>query len=202
MKKLFATLVSLGPGGLFVMAILDGAGLPIPGGVDAVLVLLSDKLPQSVASLVLCAIAGSTLGNLFLFWLARKGGETYLEKHTLSPAGARFRLWFQHYGLLTVFIAALVPLPVMPMKIFVVCSGALGSNLWGFAGTFVLARVIRYSALGYLGYKMGDNALSYLRLHVWDLVVLAATLLVFLVLLVKFTDFLKARAAKTQDDAG
>jgi membrane protein YqaA with SNARE-associated domain len=196
MKALIATLVGWGAKGLFVLALLDGAGVPVPGGVDALLVLLAARLPDAVVRLVLCAIAGSTLGNLFLFWLARKGEEIYLQRHTLSASGARFRRWFQHYGLLTVFIAALVPLPVMPMKIFVVCAGALGSEYVPFLGTFVLARLLRYSALGYLGNKMGDHALLYLRLHAWDLFGLAAALLVILVLLVKIVDRVKARAAK------
>ena len=197
MKALIATLVGWGAKGLFLLALLDGAGVPVPGGVDALLVLLAAQLPDAVIRLVLSAIVGSTIGNLFLFWIARKGEEMYLERHTLSPSGARFRRWFQHYGLLTVFIAALVPLPVMPMKIFVVCAGALGSAPLEFVGTFLLARLLRYSALGYLGHKMGDHALLYVRLHVWDLFAFAAALLVILVALVKFVDRLKARAAKT-----
>ncbi len=32
------------------------------------------------------AIAGSLIGSLFLFFVARKGGEAYLHRHTFSPA--------------------------------------------------------------------------------------------------------------------
>ncbi|MGH9627201.1 MAG: YqaA family protein, partial [Bryobacteraceae bacterium] len=145
--------------------------------------------------LAVLAIVGSTLGNLFLFSLARKGGEVYLERRTPSRGGALFRRWFNQYGLLTVFISALVPLPVMPMKIFVICSGALGANFWHFVATFCTARILRYTGLAYLGAQMGDGALVYLKDNALYLALFAATLFIVLVLLVKASDrFRKKRA--------
>lgn len=198
MKKLLALLASWGPAGIFGIAILDGAGLTIPGGVDAILIFLASQKPETYLLLAGLSVIGSTLGNLFLFYLARKGGELYIEKHTVSRAGRKFRHWFHHYGLLTVFIAALVPLPIMPMKIFVVCSGALGTATRPFVVTFVSARVLRYTALAYLGASMGNNALLYIKAHVWHLVGLACGLFILLFLLVKIADYLRARATATE----
>lgn len=197
MKKLLAILLAWGPTGLFALAVLDGAGLTIPGGVDALIIYLASRAPRSVVLYALLTVAGSTIGNFILFMIARKGGEAYLHRHTLSRGGALFRRWFQHYGLLAVFIAALVPLPVMPMKIFVLCSGALGVPPHAFIITFVGARIPRYFALAYLGASMGDNALLYLRQHVWQLVAFAAALLLVLFLIVKIHDYRRARAAAT-----
>ena len=74
------------------------------------------------------------LGNLILFAIARKGGQIYHRQTDSVRQCARASVdWFHHYGLLTVFIAALVPLPIMPMKIFVLCAGALGSSILAFA---------------------------------------------------------------------
>ena len=72
------------------------------------------------------ALAGSLIGCFILFYIARRGGEVYMAKYTSSGRGARFKTWFQHYGLLTIFIPALVPIP-MPLKVFVICAGALAS---------------------------------------------------------------------------
>jgi membrane protein DedA with SNARE-associated domain len=193
MKNLLAILLSWGPTGLLVLAILDGAGVPVPGGVDVLILYLAAQRTVSVVHLAAFAILGSTIGNLILFSIARKGGEVYVERHTISPSGARFRKWFQHYGLLTVFISAMVPLPVMPMKIFVLCAGALGSKRSTFLTVFVSARIVRYSALAYLGEEMGHNALPYLKEHVGQLVGFAAVLFIVLFLLIKIVDWRRER---------
>lgn len=194
MKGLLTSLVAMGPAGLFLLAILDGAGLPVPGGVDILVVFLATKSPESPYTLAAFAVAGSVLGNLILFSIARKGGQVYLDKRTSSGRAARFRQWFHHYGLLTVFISALVPLPVMPMKAFVLCAGALGSSILAFVGVFLLARVIRYCALAYLGSQMGDQAMVYLKHNVWNLVALAAGLFVVLYLMIKVVDRIRKPA--------
>ncbi len=193
MKKLLATLLAWGLPGLFAMTIFDGAGLPIPGGVDALVMYLSSQRPKEWLLTALIAVIGSTIGNSIMFFIARKGGEMYLERHTLHTFGRKLRAWFQHYGMLAVFIAALVPLPVMPMKIFTICSGALGTPLRAFAITFFAARIIRYSGLAYLGAEMGDHAMAYVKSHVWQMLGFSVILFLILFAVVKLADYLKAR---------
>jgi membrane protein DedA with SNARE-associated domain len=188
MKKFLSTLIGWGPPGLFVAAILDGAGLPIPGGVDVLVMLLASQAPEDAIRLGLVAVLGSVIGNFFLFALARRGGHAFLEKRHSSKRSMRFRRWFDRYGLLTVFVSALVPLPVMPMKIFVLSSGALGSPPLRFLLTFIGARIPRYLGLALLGRAMGSNAMEYLRHHVWHLVGFATALFVVLALIVRYAD--------------
>jgi len=188
MKKFLSSLVGWGLPGLFVAAILDGAGLPIPGGVDVLVIFLASQAPDDAIRLALVAVAGSVIGNFFLFALARRGGQAFLEKRSSSKASRRFRRWFGRYGLLTVFVSALVPLPVMPMKIFVLSSGALGSPPLRFLLTFLGARIPRYLGLAMLGRAMGSNAMDYLKHHVWHLVGFAAALFAVLALIVRYAD--------------
>jgi membrane protein DedA with SNARE-associated domain len=196
MKNFVATLTAWGPAGLLLFSALDGAGVPMPGGVDVLIVYLASTAQWSMWLLVLAAVAGSVAGNLVLFAIARKGGQAYLDRRTQHGRTARFRRWFHHYGLLTVFIAALVPLPVMPMKIFTLCSGALGTSIPAFVGVLGLARVLRYSGLAYLGSLMGTNALPYLRSHVKELALIALLLFIVLYGMVKLIDLRRARAAR------
>jgi membrane protein YqaA with SNARE-associated domain len=188
MKELLETLIEWGVTGVFVAALLDGAGVPVPSGVDVLLVLLAKQLPDKAASLAAMAVVGSTLGNLFLFWLARRGGQKYLDKKSAGKRSRRFRAWFDRYGLLTVFVSALVPLPIMPMKIFVLCAGALGSTVRAFLMSFVGARIARYAGLAYLGQSMGEDAIGYLRQNAWYLAAFAAALFLVLYLLIRFAD--------------
>ena len=43
MKRILDALIAWGPPGVFVFAILDGAGVPSPGGLDWLLVLLAAR---------------------------------------------------------------------------------------------------------------------------------------------------------------
>lgn len=149
------------------MGLLDSAGIPIVGGVDALLIAIAANKPQQAYLAACFAVVGSLAGSLFLFFIARKGGEVLLMKHVASSTGARLHLWFQRYGLVTVFIPAVSVFP-LPMKIPVFCAGALQVR-WGYFTIVVLtARAIRYAALAYLGRTYGHQAFAYLKAHGWQ----------------------------------
>ena len=58
-------LLTLGVPGLFFICVLDSAGVPLPGGPDAVVMLLSWQHPNLLIWIALTAAAGSTIGNWF-----------------------------------------------------------------------------------------------------------------------------------------
>ncbi len=107
---------------------LDSAGIPVVGGVDALLIAVATTKPEQAYWSAALAIVGSLAGSLILFFIARKGGEVLLMRHVTSKTGARLHLWFQRWGLATVFVPALSPIP-LPMKIPVFCAGALQVRL-------------------------------------------------------------------------
>src|SRR5207237_553748 len=133
------------------------------------------------------AVTGSIIGSLILFYIARKGGEAYLERHTLSRSGARLKRWFLEYGLVTIFVPALIPIP-MPLKVFVVSAGALGISPLVFTVVLLIARVPRYFGLAWLGLQLGSQTLPYLKSHMWQLVAWAIVLFAALYLLIKLVD--------------
>ena len=184
MKAFTDKLVAMGPMGLFLLALLDGIGVPLPGGVDFLLVFLSAAKPDQSWLLALVAILGSVTGGVILFRIAQKGGEMFLAKRTSTERGRRFRAWFQQYGLLTVFIPAFAIVP-MPLKPFVVCAGALGVRWRPFLLTLLAARVPRYCALAYLGSHYGKEAWPWLKSHGWQMGVGALALFVALFLVVR-----------------
>lgn len=185
MNELLATLAVLGPFGLLVIAFLDSAGVPIPTAVDAVLLAVSAARPDLAPAAAAASILGSLAGNVLLFALARRGGQLYLDRHTNGPNGQRLRRWFHQYGLLTVFIPALVPIP-MPMKAFVISSGALGVPWLQFLAVVAAARLLRYPALAWLGSRFGSNAPAFLQLHATELAFFAAAIALVLTLILRF----------------
>lgn len=200
MKQIIDTLVTWGPFGVFLIAVLDSAGVPNPGGLDYVLLFLAWKKPGSAYLGAAVAVAGSLIGTYILYRIARKGGEAFLDKHTRKGGGARFRRWFRHYGLVTVFIPALVPMIPLPLKVFVICSGAFGVNPVTFLAVMALGRTLRYFSLAYLGQSLGKDAGVWLKLHARDLGLGALALFVVLFLLVKAVEWFRKPAPDTLKD--
>ncbi len=184
MKGFVNFLVSIGPLGVFLVAFIDGVGIPIPGGVDLLLVLLADKDPDAAFLLATVTLIGSLIGGMVLFYAARKGGEVYLVKYTNEGRGLTLRRWFLEYGLITVFIPALVPLIPLPLKVPEVCAGALGVKPLPFFLTLLAGRVPRYFGLAYLGAQLGEGSWPWVKAHAWHMGAFAVALFAALYLLV------------------
>ncbi len=166
-RELAGTLLAYGPSGLFVLAILDSAGVPIVGGVDALLIAIASQSAERAYIAATLAMLGSLIGSSFLFFIARKGGDVFLHKQIQSGLGKRLHGWFEQYGLITVFIPAVSPLP-MPMKIPVFCAGALQVRYEYFALAILTARAIRYFGFAYLAIHYGSQTFTFLKTHGWQ----------------------------------
>lgn len=175
MKKIAAILTSWGAPGIFLLAVLDSAGIPLPAAVDALVVATAALDPASAYLTALFAVIGSAIGSLFLFFLAQKGGQGYLNRVTAAGRGAKFRIWFQTYGLITVFVPALLPIP-MPLKIFAISAGALGVSPYRYMGVVLAARIPRYFGLAWLGSQLGEGTMPWIKSHVPHLLLFAVVL--------------------------
>lgn len=156
------------------------------GGVDALLVAVAVLDHSQAYWAAACATFGSVIGSGVLFFIARRGGEAYLERYTVSGRGAKFRAWFLEFGMLTVFVPAVVPVIPMPMKIFILSAGALGVRPLTFVLVLTAARIPRYIFLAWLGTRLGKDTLPYLRHHLWEFIALAAGLFIVLYFVVRY----------------
>jgi membrane protein DedA with SNARE-associated domain len=184
LKRFVQILTSWGPVGVFFLAILDSAGVPLPAAVDALLIATAAVNPKAAMLSAAAAVIGSAIGCMILFFFARKGGQAYLDRATVSENATKFRHWFQTYGLITVFIPCLLPIP-MPLKMFVLSAGALGVNPLHFLGVVLAARVPRYFGLAWIGMQLGTGAGAWIKAHIPHLFVFAALLFLILYLAVK-----------------
>lgn len=195
--------MSWGPLGVFLLAALDSAGIPIPMGVDALVAAVAARDGRAGWLSAGLAVLGSALGCLFLYQLGRKGGEAYVERKARGGARAtRFRRWFDRYGLLTVFIPALIPAP-LPTKVFVLLAGAMKVSRPGFLAVVLAARIPRYFGLAWLGSRLGADPAGFLRDHGGMLAAAAVALFLVLAAVVRFVARRRERATMTgASDAG
>jgi membrane protein YqaA with SNARE-associated domain len=171
---------AFGPLGVFLLALLDGAGVPLPAVLDIMLILVVVKSPEHAWLTAGMATVGSLIGNVGLFQAARTGGRRWI-KVPAPDKPQKFRQWFQRFGLVTVFIPAVVPFIPLPLKVFVVSAGVLHTGLAQFLAVMLLARVTRYFGEAYLGMKMGEEgAKAFLKGNMWTM---AGVLLAFALVL-------------------
>jgi membrane protein YqaA with SNARE-associated domain len=188
-------LVRFGPAGVFVLAVLDSSGVPIPAAMDFLLMFVAFKSPDRAYFTAAMAVLGSLGGNVTLFMASRHGVRRFFKPPVPGKPGW-FREWFDRYGLVTVFIPALLPIP-LPLKVFVVSAGVLRTPLSQFAAVILVARVIRYFGEAYLGIRLGLGAQDYLRHNAWTLVGVALGLALAMGLLLRLAERRHATARAT-----
>jgi membrane protein DedA with SNARE-associated domain len=190
---MFSALLAWGPWGVLVLAVLDSAGVPVPEGVDFLVVAVAARGARAGYFAAALAVVGSLAGNMFLLYVGRRGGHAYLEKKAQRGWPRRFRQWFHHYGGLAVFIPELVPAP-LPLKIFVLSAGAVGMRPYHFALIVFIGRLLRYFGLAYLGVQMGTLPWQFVKSHGWQLAAISMGIFLVLYAAVRTKDYLRLRA--------
>ena len=173
-QKIVAFAGALGAPGLFLISFLDSSLLTFPVINDLLLIELSIQHPARMPLYAFMAMLGSVLGCVLLYFIARKGGETFFKKKA-GNKGEVIRQCVEKNGFVGMLAAALLP-PPTPFKIFVFAAGVFEVPLWSYTAAISVARAIRYFGVGYLAIRYGDNALPYLTQHKLPVAVAALVL--------------------------
>ncbi len=156
LTKVSQYLVSFGPFGLLAIAFLDSLFIPMPGGVDAVLLLLAASRPSWVLIYVAAATIGSTAGCVGLYKISERAGHRALNRFS-EKKQKRVKDLIDRYDVLSVLVASLLP-PPFPFKLFVVSAGVFRLNLIRFTIAIAAGRTFRYLLEGYLAARYGEHA--------------------------------------------
>ncbi len=149
-------LVAYGPFGLFAIALLDSALIPLPGGPDAVMLLLTTAHPAWMLIYAAAATLGSVAGCVILYYISQRAGRRALARFSESKQ-ARVKELLDRYDVLSVLIASLLP-PPFPFKLFVISAGVFRVNVLRFAVAVAVGRAFRYLLEGYLAAHYGTQA--------------------------------------------
>lgn len=149
-------LVTFGAFGLFAIALLDSALIPMAGGPDAVMLLLSAKYPGHWPLYAAAATFGSVAGCLILYYLSARAGRSALKRFS-ERKQKRVKDLLDRYDVLSVLVASILP-PPFPFKLFVVSAGVFRLNVIRFAVAIGVGRSFRYLLEGYLAANYGEHA--------------------------------------------
>jgi membrane protein YqaA with SNARE-associated domain len=195
MQHFWDLLRQWGPLGAFAISAINEVGVPNPGIADYMLILAAIASPANAIRCATLAVLGSLIGGAIFFEITRRGGERYLLRYTSSGGGLKFRAWFLRYGLVTVFIPALLPVPFLPLKVFAACAGAMGESRLKFLAVLTAGRIPRYFGLVYLGATLGKESGTWIKAHLWHMGVFAVVLFAALYGLIRFAEHRREAAS-------
>ena len=130
--------------------------IPMPGGPDAVMILLSAARPSWMLFYAMTATIGSVVGCLMLYYVSARAGGRALSRFSAIKQ-ERVKNLIDKYDVLAVLVASLLP-PPFPFKLFVVSAGVFRLNVWRFAIAVASGRAFRYLLEGYFAAHYGDHA--------------------------------------------
>lgn len=175
-----ASLPALGGMGLLCASFIDSSFVPLPLVTDLVLFDLSSRHPVRMPVYAVMAAFGSLAGCLWIYHLARKGGQAYYRRTQSHPAG-RIRKLVQKHPMACVFFPAVAPFPV-PFKPFVIAQGVFQVPLATFMVGTLLGRGCLFFFEGFLGARYGVAAKDFLFTQKWtSLGVVLALAILFLI---------------------
>jgi len=187
-------LVAFGAAGLFVIALLDSVFVPLPGGVDAVMILLSATRPSWFPIYAAGATLGSLIGCLLLYHISQRAGRRALARFSEAKQ-ARVRELIERYDVLAVLVASLLP-PPFPFKLFVVSAGVFRFSLLRFTIAIAAGRAFRFLLEGYLAARYGEHAKDILAQYY---PYIGLSLAVLLVVGFVLRNLLKSRGQRLED---
>ena len=173
LDKLKDWFIALGPFGALLLALLDSF-IPIPGGTDAAVVVLSYGSPSLAALTVLGATVGSVTGATLLYLGARRAGQAALAR--FSPERRdRIEHLLGRYDVLVIAGAAFAP-PPFPFKLFNLAAGAFEVHVVRFVAAVTVGRLLRFAGEAVLAIAYGEAALDLIKRRGLQLLVVAVVL--------------------------
>ena len=133
----------------------------MPGGVDAMLLVLAASRPSWMLIYVAAAMIGSTAGCVVLYLVSKRAGHRALARFSESKQ-KRVKDLIDRYDVLSVLVASVLP-PPFPFKLFVVSAGVFRLNLLRFTIAIAAGRTFRYLLEGYLAARYGEHAKEILQ---------------------------------------
>jgi len=186
-------LVTFGAFGLFAVALLDSSLVPMPGGADAVTILLSNARPAWWPIYAGAATLGSTAGCVILYYISRRAGRRALSRFG-ERKQAKVKDLIERYDVLSVLVASVLP-PPFPFKLFVISAGVFRFGVLRFALAIAAGRAFRFALEGYMAARYGAQAKElFARYYPYAGGALAVAIILFVVL----RNVLKNRARRTE----
>jgi membrane protein YqaA with SNARE-associated domain len=151
----------LGGPGLIAVGLVDNSVIPIPGGMDVFVILLTARNREMWFYYGIMAAIGAVVGGYVTYRLAKKGGKEGLEKKIGKNRAEKVYKRFGKGGFSTIVIGSVIP-PPFPLVPVLMAAGILQYSRKKFLAALAIGRGIRFMAVAYLGRVYGTAILGWL----------------------------------------
>jgi membrane protein YqaA with SNARE-associated domain len=179
-NKLGHALVLYGGWGLFAIAVLDSAGLSMPGVKDLLLIYLSSQHPGRAWIYAAACTLGTALGSFVIYGLGR-GSARLVSRRPSTENVSRARRWLERNDFVTIVVASLLP-PPLPFKPFLFAAAVLRVNMLRFGAALLVGGAIRFGIEVWVGARYGIGGEEFLKKNIFGISLVAAALVVALAL--------------------
>lgn len=152
----FGLIQQYGMAGLFGVAFIESSFFPVPPDVLVIALLLAPDAPAPFWVAAVCTV-GSVLGAGFGWLIGAYGGYPLLHRMFKREKVEAVERLYNRYGVYTIFIAALTPIPY---KVFTIASGVFRYSPWTMMAVSVVGRGARFFAVAYLVHWFGDAVVA------------------------------------------
>lgn len=160
-KGLWTWVLRLGGPGLIVVGLVDNSVIPIPGGMDFFLIVLTARDRRLWLYYAFMAVVGAVVGGYITYYLAEKGGKEGLEKKIGKERAEKVYKKFEKEAFSTVAIGAIVP-PPFPLVPVLMAAGVLQYPRKKFLTALTAGRTVRFVAVALLGRIYGTAIIRWL----------------------------------------
>ncbi len=151
----------LGGPGLILVGLIDNSVIPIPGGMDVFLVLLTAHHRNWWPYYWAMATLGAVIGGYVTYRLARKGGKEGIEKKIGKKRAEKFYKKFDKGGFSTVVIGSILP-PPFPLVPVLMAAGVMQYSRRNFLAALTIGRGARFFVVAFLSQLYGTAILGWL----------------------------------------
>ncbi len=154
-------LLRLGGPGLILIGLIDNSVIPIPGGMDLFVILLTAHHREWWAYYALFAVAGAVMGGYLTFRLAKKGGKESLEKKIGKKRSEKVYKKFEKGGFWSIVVGSILP-PPFPLVPVLMAAGIMQYPRKHFLTALAMGRGVRFFIIAYLGKLYGTAIVGWL----------------------------------------
>lgn len=153
--------LGLGGPGLIVVGLIDNSVIPIPGGMDVFVILLTSHRREWWWYYAIMATAGAVIGGYVTYQLAREGGKEGLERKVGKRRAEKVYAKYEKRGFSSVFIGSILP-PPFPLVPVLMAAGVMQYPKHKFLAALSLGRAMRFFVIAFLGKLYGTAIVGWL----------------------------------------
>jgi undecaprenyl-diphosphatase len=154
-------LLHLGGPGLILVGLVDNSVIPIPGGMDVFVILLTAHHRGWWWYYGLMATVGAVVGGYITFRLSKKGGTDGLEKKIGKNRAQKVYKKFEKGGFSTIAVGSIIP-PPFPLVPVLMAAGIMQYPKKKFLAALTAGRAVRFFAIAFLGRTYGTAIMGWL----------------------------------------